>query len=104
MYPAAQPIFYQFGPMIKAIFPFYDTLTGALLGRIRCVEHSAGYVQLVEAGYRYDLAEDAHSPTENWIGSPVEFVELAMTIPNQELEYHHGIDPSLSRTPPGKGQ
>jgi hypothetical protein len=90
--------------MIKAIFPFYDTLTGALLGRIRCVEHSAGYVQLVEAGYRYDLAEDAHSPTENWIGSPVEFVELAMTIPNQELEYHHGIDPSLSRTPPGKGQ
>jgi hypothetical protein len=89
---------------MKAIFPFYDTLTGALLGRIRCAEHSAGCAQLVAAGYRYDLAEDADSPTENWIGSPVEFVELAMTVPHHELEYHHGIDPALSRTPPGEGR
>lgn len=89
---------------MKAIFPFYDTLTGALLGRIRCAEDGPGCAQLVKAGYRYDLVEHEQSETENWIGSPVEFVELALTVPNQELEYHHGINPALSRIPPGEGQ
>lgn len=89
---------------MKAIFPFYDTLTGALLGRIRCAVDGLGCAQLVKAGYQYDVVEHEQSETENWIGSPAEFVELALTVPNHELEYHHGLNPALSRTPPGEGQ
>jgi hypothetical protein len=40
---------------MTAIFPFYHTLTGNLMGRIRCPADGPGCAQLAKAGYLYDL-------------------------------------------------
>jgi hypothetical protein len=89
---------------MKAIFPFYHTLTGNLMGRIRCPADGRGCAQLAKAGYLYDLVEHEQSETENWIGSPLELIGLAVTVPNKELEYLHDVKPALTRTRPGAGQ